>query len=301
MAILYDLSPLDVLDLLDYGALTGQDRFEAMERASGVKLPSLLFDYLCAADQNPLMCRSFIRIPGDTARFPFFYDDIARYAANAQAERSQNPDCDGPSEFDSFLELPRDRWPEIEQNQLIIGCGPDYMVCGVSVDRLGEEDPIVNRQIIEDPRYWVCLSPLSSLLAYDLCEILLGHSYYDPEYEFEYDHETEERSVVWPPKQPVLTVDEALAKTGWRRWLLTFPPVSAIPPGRICPPQKGGLEAYLQDQGLCLDQLAAKDLSYFSSPTLSTAFACDQSAQTLYAIQIRTYTSCSVAVLTKEG
>lgn len=222
MAIYDQLTPLDVLDLLGYGSLNGQARLEALECAAKIRLPSILFDYISAMEENPLLRTSGVILPGE--RFSFFYDDVSACFERARERRREGIDDEYDyHDYEVFRDLPRSRWPEVKEDYLRIGSDGFYDF-GIPVECLGEENPMVFYQLPDCLWFWVDDRRLSTFLRDDFIRILLD----DPDnpmayYEYMLYYDADEK--------PPLTLDEILAKTGWRRQLLHFRP--SFQPGRM--------------------------------------------------------------------
>jgi len=199
MAVQYDLSAAGILKMLGCTEPVGREgweeqrkeyhdswpmdktRMEIFDEEYHQKIPTILYDFLCLANDHPLFETADVWAAGQCC-FPYFsYEEIEERIEEDQEHWEEAPEEYEDDEYYQLSQIPREQWKEHVPNYLQIGS--DYAAgvvnFGICETDLEKEDPPVyywnEDSSIKDWR--VITNTLSDFLGGIVCDILSGAEY----------------------------------------------------------------------------------------------------------------------------
>lgn len=181
MSVKYNLSPTEILKLLGYTEPAAKDELELFEKENNLKLPTLLFDFLNLARNNPLFSTADIWATDDTFA-DFSYQYIEEGIEDCREDFEDDHTSCEENVFYPFSKLPKDQWSELVANYLQIGSdyGAGVLSYGIEEKDLMQENPPVSYIFYEDDSLteWKLIFPkLSDYLMGVLLDVLVCVNY----------------------------------------------------------------------------------------------------------------------------
>lgn len=143
MAVKYNLTPVEVLNLFGYTEPIAKEELELFEQDNHLKLPKLLFDFLSLVRNEELLSTSDIWVDSDSLPY-FSYQYIEDGIEDCKEDFDDPEFCKGNA-FYPYSKVPKERWPELVENYLQIGS--DYaagvVFYGIKEKELVLENPPV--------------------------------------------------------------------------------------------------------------------------------------------------------------
>lgn len=205
MAIKYHLTPLEIVKLLGYTEPTAKEELEQFEKENNLKLPTLLFDFLSIARNNPLFSTADIWA---NEHLPYFSYQYIEEGIEDCRQDLEDPEFCKENAFYPFTKIPKEQWPELVSNYLQIGS--DYaagvVFFGIEEKDLSQDNPPVYLLHEADPitDWHQLFDTLTDYLMSIVLDILTCESYNTGAYvldqagwnllEYEYDNEKEVRA-----------------------------------------------------------------------------------------------------------
>lgn len=180
MSFRYDLTAVQILNLLGYTEPVGKDALSQAEKEKNIKLPSALFEFLSLAADSPLFKTADIWT-GKVGSLFFSYDSIQEWIDGDKEYWDRDPEKYADNEYYQFYKTPKDEWEKRVPNYLLIGSdyGAGIARFGIRLDQFGQEEPPVFMLIEDDSLAdWKLFDEhLSDFLMRALCDVLCCGEY----------------------------------------------------------------------------------------------------------------------------
>lgn len=179
MAIKYNLTPIEVIELFGYTKPIAKEALELFEQANHLKLPQLLFDFLSLVRNEELLSTADIWADGDS--LPYFSYQYIEEGIEDCREDFNDPEFCKENDFYPYSKIPKEKWPELVENYLQIGSdyGAGVVFYGIKEKELVLENPPVYMLHEADALadWKLIANTLSEYLMCVLLDALTGASY----------------------------------------------------------------------------------------------------------------------------
>ncbi len=180
MGFNYNLTAAQILQELGYKDPVAKEALIQQQQEKNIRLPSVLFEFLCLASDCPLLATADI---GTESQAPFstLYEEIQEMIDEDQEYWEEHPDDPDNSEYYQYYKLPREQWESRVPDYLLIGSdyGAGVVSFGIRLSDLDQDDPPVymNHECdaIADWKLWS--KSLSGYLMMALCDALCCGEY----------------------------------------------------------------------------------------------------------------------------
>lgn len=137
----YNLSALEIMNLLGYDKPVGKEKLESLEKANHIVLPQIYRSFMEIAHECPLLETADIWNSVD--RFYFYYDELDERIADECEEWDDDPESYQENTLYQLSQLPHEEWAKRVKNFLEIGSdfAGGIVNFGISPENMGEQDP----------------------------------------------------------------------------------------------------------------------------------------------------------------
>lgn len=120
MGFNYNLTAAQILQELGYKDPVAKEALIQQQQEKNIRLPSVLFEFLCLASDCPLLATADI---GTESQAPFstLYEEIQEMIDEDQEYWEEHPDDPDNSEYYQYYKLPREQWESRVPDYLLIG------------------------------------------------------------------------------------------------------------------------------------------------------------------------------------
>lgn len=178
MSVNYNLTAVQVLEILGYNKPSGDTMIKEFEHVYNLKMPVSLSSFLRIAYECPMLSTFDLKVSGSPG---FLYEEIEMIIEERKEEWEEDPEWCAEDGYYNYSQIPKESWHEYTKDYLILGSdyGAGVVTYGICKDDMDKEDPPLYL-LFEDnePAGWELFSDtLSSFLMMQICYVLLGIEY----------------------------------------------------------------------------------------------------------------------------
>lgn len=180
MKIIYDLTAIEILHLLDLKRTVEQTKLETFQRKNKQKLPQILFDFLSVAMDQSLFSTADIWTDSNYC-LSYFYEWMEEEIEERKEDWEECPEECLDDPYYPFSKMPKEQWSEYVCDYLLIGSdyGVGVVSFGIREEDLSEDNPAVYVLNEADPltEWKLYYDKLEDFLMYIVCDILACRNY----------------------------------------------------------------------------------------------------------------------------